>query len=258
MVNGKIEDVRVNWPEPPPRSFPDGPLMEAVLAAENPRQLREILQNDVAERAWVYTDESHPFDPKEPFIVYKPMNREPEGAVAIIVARLACLELGIDPHSNLALIGIPRSATWIAKVVMEKKIFPNTRQVILTKNPEEVPSDVEFSTLEVTSYVHNRQSDGSRGTEKIYIIDPSQIDGAHLLVMEDVIAQGPTVNEVAEKLRELRARQVDVAAILSKGLIQGGTSKIVEAGVVDNLVESVRVAKVKGPGPAAEQLVFDV
>jgi len=259
MTNNKMEGARINWPEPSPSLIPDGPLMEAVLAAESPGQLRKILQDDVARRAWVHADEIHPFNSKRPFIVYEPMNRKPEKAIAIAAAELACLELGIDSESEFLLTGIPRSATWIAQAVMEKKIFPNARQVMLTKNPEEIPSGVEFSTFEVTSYVHNRREDGSRGTETVYMMtDPTQIDGAHLLVMEDVIAQGPTVNEVARKLKELGARQVDIVAILSKGLIQGGTKAILDAGLVDNLVEAVRVAKVRGPGPAKEQLVFDV
>ena len=258
MTNNKMEGARVNWPEPSPSLIPDGPLMEAVLAAESSGQLRKILQDDVARRAWVHVDNDHPFDPKKPFIVYPPMNRKPEKAVAIAVAKLAYLELGIDPESEFLLTGIPRSATWIAQVVMEKKIFPNARQVMLTKNPEEISYDVEVSTFEVTSYVHNRREDGSRGTEMVYLTDPTQIDGAHLLVMEDVIAQGPTVNEVAKKLRELGARQIDVAAILSKGLIQGGTGRILDSGWVDSLVEVVRVAEARSPELATEQLVFDV
>lgn len=257
MINGENKNERVNWPEPPPSLIPDGPLIGAVLAEESPQRLREILQVDVARRAWVHADENHVFDPEKPFIVYGPMNREPEKSVAIAVAKLGYQELGIDPQDELLITGIPRSATWIAQVVMEKRMFPNARQVILTKNFEEIPSRADFTSFEVASYVHNRRADGSRGTESVYVLNPGQIDGAHLIVMEDVIAEGFTVNQVAGELRKLGADRIYVMAVFSKGPIQGGTEAIRDFGLVDNLIEAVRVAEVKGPGPAAEQLVFD-
>ncbi|MBI2009988.1 MAG: hypothetical protein HYS86_02290 [Candidatus Chisholmbacteria bacterium] len=236
---------------------PRGPLWEAVMEAPDARTLQLLLLGDVQARGEVVATSEHPFDPRNPFVRWPAMNVKAEGGVAAALGRLAQMTFGLDGDSRLVLFGIPRSARFMGQSIMEAGLFPGASVALVTKDPREIAPGTSVSQVDVLSYVHNRRPDGSRGAEVIHFSNPEQYPGATVLVCEDALAQGRTLEGVGGHLRELGAERVYGVVALSKGFIQGGTEAVLASGFFDGLIEAVRVAEVIGPGPARENVIFD-
>lgn len=233
--------------------LPRGRLYEPTLQAETAAALRALLREDMQARAWVKDDEDYPFHPDEPFVVYEPMDTKQESGLGVLLGRLVGTELGLEKE-ELLLVGVPRSATWIAKVIAKEGTFANARVAAVTKDPRREPFGAAVREVPVLSYTHKRQPDGSRGKEAISFFEPDRFRGSHVLMLDDVVAEGETVLGMARALRDMGAARIDVAVVLSK-LMQGGSEKILRSELVGNYVEGVRISAVRGPGFG--KLVFE-
>lgn len=223
-----------------------GRYYEKVVKSESADELRRILENDVAARAIVKSDAGG-FNPREPFIKYKPMNLNPETWVALALGKLARKEMELEDGEDLVLVGAPRSAIWIAKEIKRHKIFPKADSAQVTKDADEIEGADDLQAVKVLSYVHNRQANGTRGFEKMFFANPGLYSDRKVLVLDDVVAEGETVLGMAEALKEFGAREVYVSVVLSK-LMQRGSRRLSESPLVDRLVEGVRVRTVEAPG----------
>lgn len=253
MVNNVVEKREMSHPDRK-SILPRGRLYEPALQAETAAPLRALLREDMEARAWVKDDEDYPYHPGEPFIVYEPMNKKPEMGVAVLLGKLARFELGQDHEHGLVLIGVPRSATWMAQVIMEAGVFPSAQVAHVTKEPADIPVGASVHESLILSYAHKRKPDNSRAPEVVYFVHPERIAGKDVLLVDDVLAEGETVIGMARVMRDLGANRVDAAVVLSK-VLQGGSKNIQESQLVEQLVEGVRVSAVRGPG--FRKLVFE-
>ena len=235
--------------------YPEGPLYGDVLAAQTPQELRQILASDVHNRAEVFADEHHPFDPEEPFIIYRPMNRLPELGTGLATIKLAMMEMHLDPNEPYLLLFAPQSASWMAEVIRYSNILPNSEILWATKNFDKIRLQADVVTVMTRSYTQNRQPDGSRSHVPLYIVNPGQIIDRRIVGFDDVLAEGFTPQDITTALKWLGAGQIDWAVTLSKGRIQGGTNRVTESGLVSNLVEAIQVQQVHGPGYGQIELV---
>lgn len=259
MLGQFLERAGIRMPDIKSQFVPKGKLYEPALRAETAGELRAVLRKDIGKRARVRDDEKFPFDPKAPLIVYEAMNRRPEAGVAVLLGRLAKLELGREDGTGLVIIGTPRSASWTGRVVEGAQIFAKARLTQVTKDLASVPVYSSYCEVPVSSYTRGRHAPagsqgGTSGLEIMYVVNPDQIKGKDVLLLDDMVAEGVTAITLAQAMKEdLGARRVEVAVVMSK-LMQGGSDRIRESGFVDGLVEGVRIAEVLGPGYG--QLVF--
>jgi hypothetical protein len=255
----EIPNGRRNWPTEWPQPIPDGDLalLREVKKARDLETMSALVAEDMLARAQIHADEAHPFDSEKPFVIYPPMNREPEAWLAMLLARAAQISFGFPSEESLTIIGMPRSARWIPQALMEKGMFPQAMYLFATKDATEVEIlGKPRIAFDVLSYAHNRLQDGRRGMETVYLVEPELITGTKVILFEDVIAQGWTIGGIGEVIARYNPAGLYVVSPFSKGLIQGGTDFVQSCGFVTGAIELVCASEVKQPGMAQDNLKF--
>lgn len=250
---------RRNWPDRWPQPIPDGnvQLLREAWAVKDLETMSAMVAGNMLVSAEVHADAAHPFDPEKPFVIYPPMNRQPEAWLAVVLAQAAQIGFSLDTEEPLTIIGMPRSARWIPQALMEKGLFSKAMYLFATKDQAEaVTLGKPYIGFDVLSYAHNRLHDGRRGAETVYLVEPEIIRGTRVILFEDVIAQGWTVGGIGEVIAGYDPAGLYVVAPFSKGLIQGGTEFMQSCPFVTGAIELVCAARVHGPGLARDNLEF--
>jgi hypothetical protein len=168
-------------------------------------------------------------DDKEPFIEWTPMNRELEAWVPILLGKLTRMDLDMKSMQPTVIIGAPDSATPYAEQIRDYGIFFNAEFPRVVRAPRIGELGLENEPhviIPVRSYVHDRDPKTNQRTpHDIAVFTPELLPGSRVLIIDDVIAETVTADELARGLRALGVREVYVAAVVSKE-IQGGVQKL--------------------------------
>lgn len=212
-----------------------GSYLDEVREMSDPGELRALLIGDMKDNASLYARPGLPFKPEAPFIYYTAMNREPEMWVALAKAKVAKAELQIGDGKDWVIMTVPRSAKWEEPTIRESGLFPEAEFWPLIKDGE-IPPEFKPQGVDVLSYVHKRQDDGSRGTEMMQIADPAKLEGKSILLFDDALAEGWSLYKLVRALRGYSVARVDAIVTLSKGNVQGGQARVTELGVLDTFL----------------------
>ena len=229
----------------------EGPMTQGALRVEVAAELRRLIETDVLRRAWVRRNEADLVDPQKPFIVYPPMNREPELGLAVAVVKLALLELKVDPMDEVGFLFVPKSATWMEAALGSLQVdYPRLRVVEATKDGELSSGwssqGWQVGEVSVSSYTRGRVS-GDEGSEIIWVKGVDTLAGWRVIVIDDVIAEGKTGVDLVTSIGKWEPARIDYVATVTK-LMQGGSAALRNCGRVSKLVEAVRIAEVSDGG----------
>ena len=239
------------------KDIPPQDLLNVVLT-EPYYNLRNIACSRFHKEAVMDNDNN-----REPFIVWPPINKQPEPWLPVLLARVALHELQNHLFSNgsLIVIGVPQSATWYADRIQEYGIFPNAiyPQVLKKEQIDNLQIDTTNArSLPVPSYVHNRDPlTRERNPQDMYFFSPEIYQDATLLIVDDAIAQGTTLESIAQFAKEkLEVNQVLVASPMAKA-IQGGLKCLTRSIIIDGFSVLINVIQTHGKnGPIFYKSTF--
>lgn len=234
------------------RTTPSEVLSQRVYETDNPTLLRLIGKELFRREASVQND-----NPDAPFILWPAINKEPRQPwLPVLLAKTAKADFHDQlQDTHLVIVGPPASATWYIEYVQKHNIFPGARfpRVLKEAQIKELGLDTkDAQPIEVTSYVHNRQLDGSRGTQTMHIFDqhlfmPNGLD-VTLLLLDDAMAEGKTAEELArEAKKRFPISRVLIASPMAK-LRQGGKDRLLQSPYIDGVSTIVDVVKTHGKG----------
>lgn len=187
--------------------------------------------------------------PLEPFVRWGAINVEPEAWLPITLGKIAEIEAQrFIKGSQIVVATIPNSATWYQEHLKCNGIFKNASYPPVLKEPNE---DANYTVAPVLSYVHNRLPDGTRTPHDVYIYFPGLYQGKTVILVDDAIAEGTSIYQMAKKLKELGARFIIAVAPLAKAM-QGGITKLYGSGVIDKLVVLITVTRTTGQNQPME------
>lgn len=229
--------------------------------------LRETLRDYFVSRMAIVVHPDHGFDPGKPFVYFGPANREAELGWGVGVLRLALNELEVGKKERVNLILLPNSNTWMEssaetvknefegvnvlpaskdlKELMEVGLALDKYQQVLDiveesgdpgnwdllrndDNFEQELRDNDIGVIWVTPYVDARLQ-GRDYKRPVFIKGVSQIQGERLLIVDDALAQGVTLEEVIGGLSKYEPDHMDVAVSLSKRKIQDKDNRALNA-----------------------------
>lgn len=214
-------------------------LFDLVMRENSVPVLKTIARFRFSTEAQVMNDNKN-----APFILWPAINQKPQPWLAALTGSIAKHELQLSDN-NLTILCVPSSASWYQDTL--KKIFPNAVYPRVTKHPEEnLPLPI---TLEVPSYVHNRNMDGTRGTNTMYFYDRElyKPQGTTLIV-DDALAEGYTAIELAKFLKNQFAQDtIYFASPLAKQM-QGGIIRLKKSSLIKGMSIVITVTNTQGKG----------
>jgi hypothetical protein len=188
-------------------------------------------------------------DDTEPYIEWTPMNRELERWVPILLGKLTHMDLDAKGAQPTVIIGAPNSATPYAEQIRDYGIFLNAEYPRVVRAPRIRELGLEnepYVIIPVRSYVHDRDpKTNERTPHDIAVFTPELLAGSRVLIIDDVIAETVTADEMAKGLRALGALEVYVAAVVSKE-IQGGVQKLRNNPYVNSATVLIQVNRTNG------------
>lgn len=179
-----------------------------------------------------------------PFILWPAINKKPQPWLAALTGTIAKHELQLT-DTNLTILCVPNSASWYQETLT--KIFPNA---VFPRTTKYLDRNLPFpKTLEVPSYVHNRNLDGTRGTNTMYFYDTELFKPqGTTLIVDDALAEGYTALEIAKFLKNQYAQDnIYFATPLAKE-IQGGIIRLNNSGLFKGMSIVITVTNTQGKG----------
>lgn len=228
---------------------PETLLQEVMKNLNKPKHLIRLAQNDFKAHASLQPGT----DADAPFIIWPAINREPyQPWLPVLMAAVAAYRIKNQIQitgSHLVVFSTPASTTWYTPHIQQNNIFENLGykvcypRVLKSTQLDDEKINEAVVSIQVPSYVHNRQKDGTRGDETMYIFNPEVFLGATAVVIDDVIAQGLTQQTLATTLRDyLEATQVIAVSAMSKEM-QGGRQALCQSGLVDQVITLVNITR---------------
>lgn len=216
-------------------------IMTIVMNESSSERLRSIAHSRFVIEAQVMND-----TPESPFILWPAINKQPQPWLAALTGKIANQELQLDTH-DLTIICVPSSATSYKDPL--KNIFPKARFPDVLKQLNDSVKRKHSIPLEVPSYVHNRQMDGTRGTNTMHFFDLEQFKpNGTTLIVDDALAEGYTAIEIATFLtHQCKQDTIYFATPLAKK-IQGGEKRIKENGIIKGISIVINVTETQGKG----------
>lgn len=192
-----------------------------------------------------------------PFVRWPVINKEPDAFVPHSLSMLARSIIDhLDQDQKVLAFGIPGSATWMSEYWEGASVFPQLLYPTVLK-PRQLATTGKAASgthveVPVRSYTQNKQEDGSRGIDPIYIFEPEMFDGAVVMMLDDAVAQGYSIIDTATFLKgSLGVREVHVLAGMTK-LMQGGVDSLRASDAVDSFQVLVAVKQTSGVGGGIE------
>lgn len=179
-------------------------------------------------------------DPHAPYIEWKPMNREPEGWVALAKAKLAAYHLAGRPIDSV--IFVPSSCTWEREHWIQYGAFSHARypRVLRAEQLSDNNREAAWQEYQVRSYTRNKHPDGSRGTEAM-LFEMGVWYGNAVLLVDDVFAKGYSTLDVAHILKNnFGVKHVYAMATIAKRM-EGGIEHLRESPDIDGLIAPIVV-----------------
>lgn len=220
-------------------------IMTIVMNESSSARLRAIAHSRFVIEAQVMND-----TPESPFILWPAINKEPQPWLATLTGKIAKQELHLDTH-DLTIICVPSSATSYTDPL--KNIFPQARFPKVLKRLTDSDKASKSISLEVPSYVHNRQMDGTRGTNTMHFFDLEQFKpNGTTLIVDDALAEGYTAIEIATFLTHQCKQDIIYFATPLAKKIQGGEKRMREHGIIKGVSIVVNVTETHGKGKPIE------
>lgn len=209
-----------------------------------------IVQSRFAAQAHMLNDDNN-----EPFIEWKPMNKALEPWVPLLLGKIAKMELQAIGSTPTVIIGAPNSATPYALQIRQLGVFADVRFPLVARAPHDGELLLDHKphmVIPVRSYVHDRDPvTNARTPHNIVVFDPEVIDGASVLLIDDVVAETVTATEFGRGLLQMGAKEVHVAAVMTKEM-QGGARLLRENPAIKSVTALIQVQKTNGRNGSIE------
>lgn len=228
------------------QSLSTGDMLKLVLDTESAAEIRRFARARFAVEAAMMNDK-----PEAPFILWPAINKEPRQPwLPVALAKVARAEIPRS-HRRDVVATIPSSATWYGEQIRAHHLYNGAVYPLVAKAKQlEALSlnPAEGIRIDVPSYVHNRQLDGTRGTQDMWFFTPEIYQGASLTLFDDALAEGYTGMAVARFAREeLGVAEVHLAVPMAKA-VQGGRERIMDSGLIDSVSTLITVTATHGQG----------
>lgn len=224
-------------------------LLSYVRRIDDARILRLIADARFQTEARVMND-----DPKEPFILWEAINKEPrQHWLPLVLGKVVRTDFQHKLTGNRQIIvPVPASASWYGATLRDNHLFRGAQFPLVLKDRQleemAIDPDSTRATASVHSYVHNRKLDGTRGTQNIHFFNPDVYRGADLILIDDALAHGLTALELGQFAKEeLGVNQVFLGVPMAKEL-QGGIDRVLSSPHIDGLSVLVTVTGTHGKG----------